>query len=68
MNNTKINGPYGSYKSGSIGAVLNSLSEVYNIPLTTIDRLTFGNGKIYDGDKLFGVYSWNENELLFVRF
>lgn len=59
-----INGPYGNYKSGSIGAVLNSLSEVYHIPTCHIDRLTFGNGKAFQGDKLYGTYSWNEDGTL----
>lgn len=63
-----INGPYGNYKSGSIGAVLNSLSEVYHIPTCHIDRLTFGNGKVFDGAKLYGMYEWLEDgTLLFVK-
>jgi len=63
-----INGPYGNYKSGSIGAVLNSLSEVYHIPTCHIDRLTFANGKAYDGEKLYGMYEWLEDgTLLFVK-
>lgn len=59
-----INGPYGSYKSGSIGAVLNSLSKAYQIPTYQIDRLTFDNGKAYDGTRLYGTYSWNEDGTL----
>lgn len=59
-----INGPYGNYKSGSIGAVLNSLSEVYHIPTCQIDNLTFGNGKAFQGDKVYGTYTWNEDGTL----
>ena len=59
-----INGPYGNYKSGSIGAVLNSLSEVYHVPTRHIDNLTFSNGKAFQGDKLYGTYTWNEDGTL----
>lgn len=63
-----INGPYGSYKSGSVGAVLNSLCRVYGYPTCTIDNLTIGDGKIYTGTQLFGMFEWLEDgSLLFVR-
>ena len=63
-----INGPYGSYKSGSVGAILNSLVEVYGYSTCAVDNLRFGNGKVFRGDQLFGAYEWLEDDtLLFVR-
>ena len=63
-----ISGPYGSYKSGSIGAILNSLVEVYGYSTTKVDNFTFSNGKVYNGEKLCGMYEWLEDgSLLFVK-
>lgn len=64
---TSIFGPYGNYEAGTVGATLNKLCEQECIPLSTVERLTVGNGKLYDGEKLFGVYSWQDDNFVFLK-
>lgn len=39
----KISGPFGQYEHGSVGGVLNTLCEIYNVPLTRVEHVKIGH-------------------------
>jgi hypothetical protein len=63
-----ISGAFGNYPVGSIGAVLNSLLDDYDIPMRIVDSVRVGNGSIHYGNKLYGTYHWtDEGKMIFIR-
>ena len=66
---TKIyDGPFGSYKAGSAGAVLNALCEQEGRSCGTVGNYIIGNGKIYanhSSKKVVATYEWNDDDVVF---
>jgi len=62
-------GPYGSYKAGSAGAVLNALAEQENRPTTWIDNLVIGHGKLMKRSNeaiVVATFEWKDDEVTFI--
>ncbi len=66
MSGEVIRGPFGTYAWGTTGALLNSLTEEWGIPLTKVERLTVGDGELKLNGKLFGYYCWDEDGCSFI--
>lgn len=68
MTTKMYNGPYGNYKAGTYGAVLNALAEQEGRPLTWIDQHVLGQGKLLkrsDESIVVATWEWHDNEIVF---
>lgn len=66
MNDKFITGPFGTYKWGSVGAVMNSMVEEWKIPLWKVSDCTFSNGEVLWNDKVLGYWTWHEDGCSFI--
>lgn len=61
-------GPFGSYKAGSIGAVLNALCEQEGRSSGQVGNYAIGNGKVYSSPtcaNVLATYVWTDGEVKF---
>lgn len=53
-----LDGPFGYYKHGTMGGLLNSLVRYYNIPLTRVESVQVGGNYLKYREKEVGIYIW----------
>lgn len=62
------NGPFGNYKAGSIGAVLNALCEQEGRSCGVVGNYAIGNGKVYSSPtcaNVLATYVWEGDDIKF---
>lgn len=65
---SEFNGPFGNYKAGSIGAVLNALCEQEGRSCGQVGNYAIGNGKVYSNpssDKVIATFIWEDGKITF---
>jgi hypothetical protein len=63
-----FDGPFGSYKAGSMGAVLNAMCEQEGRSCGIVGNYTLGNGKVFKNSSCKEVvctYVWDGDEIVF---
>lgn len=61
-------GPFGSYKAGSLGAVLNAMCEQEGRSCGAVGNYTLGDGKVFahsGSDKVVATYVWEGDDIKF---
>jgi len=65
-----MNGPFGNYEGNCVGAILNTLARVENVPVNTIERLQVEGEFLKDNGEVFGIQKWfpELNKFLFYLY
>lgn len=61
-------GPFGDYRVGSTGAVLNALCEQEGRPVSQVGCWAIGNGKVWSSPtsgNLLATFHWVEDDIVF---
>lgn len=55
---SNVQGPFGSYPFGTVGAVLNAAVRAERVPLSIVERLRVDGKCLLEGTKIVALYDW----------